>query len=493
MKFGPKRGNFLCVFENFFKNFGFLLGTIILVIVVGTEVLYENVWIIAVVIFSPITKILSFLTTYYSIDEEKLLIESGIINKRKTEIPISTITTVDFSQNLIDQIFKVYKLKINNDSGMISRGNSAEMEMVLNREDSDLARSLLTGGASRKQAGLSEQSQEQIDEQNQSKDTYKASMIDFIMKGLLQSKMVFFWTILSVLFTGTSFMMKIFTGEDNPEIIDYMYYKIIAIAGVTALIIFFVLLVYLLSIVYSLLSSVIKYYDFTLDDMGKELVLSFGLINKKKYTISREKISGFVYEQSILMRKFKSGSLQMFASGYGGGLETQEIAMLYPFMKEKDLKNFIQRVMPEIPIEGTFTKPKKQAFRYFFFTARFIASVILLLGVTTYALLEGVIWAIPVGVLPLVVATASVIMEYRNSGMFVTGSTVGMVNGGFNRKTYFIKAKKVEVIRRHTTAFKDKKGIGSISIGYLAPVSVSNIRVKNLPCNAMDLEAISIQ
>lgn len=98
MKFGPKRGHALYIFDHFFKDFGLMVITIIVALLSGDMVaVFQNAPVLVIVLFGPIARVVSYLCTYYSIDNEKLFIESGWLTKKKLEIPVATIITVDFS------------------------------------------------------------------------------------------------------------------------------------------------------------------------------------------------------------------------------------------------------------------------------------------------------------------------------------------------------------------------------------------------------------
>ena len=87
--------------------------------------------------------------------------------------------------------------------------------------------------------------------------------------------------------------------------------------------------------------TMIKYYGFRITNRENSIFIEYGLLNKKTYTLIKEKISGVSYNQSILMRIFKRGTLEVFAVGYGSNEEdSQEVAILYPIIKKDRLEFF---------------------------------------------------------------------------------------------------------------------------------------------------------
>ena len=145
MKFGPQRGHISCIFNHFFKDFGLILLAMIISLISGDiDLLLENAGILVIVLMGPVLRILSFLTTTYEVDEEKLAIRNGIFTKNVLEIPLSTITTVDFSQNIFHQIFDVYKLNIDNHANIAD--GQTKVHMTLKKDDANIVKTLLMKG-----------------------------------------------------------------------------------------------------------------------------------------------------------------------------------------------------------------------------------------------------------------------------------------------------------------------------------------------------------
>ena len=110
MTFGPKRCHVVYIFENFIKDFGLLIGAIAIGLFIGNmQVVMENAGVLVVVLLGPVGRLVQFFCTTYEVDEEKLLIRKGLLTKKVIEIPLSTITTVDFTQNVFHQICKAYR------------------------------------------------------------------------------------------------------------------------------------------------------------------------------------------------------------------------------------------------------------------------------------------------------------------------------------------------------------------------------------------------
>lgn len=128
MKFGPRRGHVMAIFERFFRDFGLLLAALVLCLFLGDfQLLLENGNLVGLVLIAPVLRLIQYLTTRYSIAGERLIIESGLFQKKRRELPLANITTVDFTQSLIFQMAGVYAVHVDTNSS-IGSGDSGQVK-----------------------------------------------------------------------------------------------------------------------------------------------------------------------------------------------------------------------------------------------------------------------------------------------------------------------------------------------------------------------------
>ena len=99
-----------------------------------------------------------------------------------------------------------------------------------------------------------------------------------------------------------------------------------------------------------MIGTVVRYFGFQVMDNGEALKIEYGLLTKKRYTIQKKKISGFSYHQSFLMKRLKTGTLQLYAIGYGGGSdeESREDPILFPLIKEERLRKAMKEILSQM-------------------------------------------------------------------------------------------------------------------------------------------------
>ena len=493
MRFGPKRGHVLYIFENFFKDFSLaLIAAVIGVIQGDMDFLLNNVGVLVVVLFGPISRIVRYLTTFYSVDNEKLVIKTGLFNKSFMEIPVATVTTVDLSQGVLHQILGVYRLNVDNAGNMSSAGK--KVRMTLSAQDAFMVRELLIQGrngldgfnfaaeeknSERFKAAVSvEQSvtEEKLNQRNGKQIRVKPSQL--VLMGLMKSKMTFFFQLIALIMTITA-VFNISSerlSETASEVVVVMGIGFVATAAIAV--------VFLLAAVCGAAGALIRYYDFTVLDNGEAVKIQYGLFTKKGYVIQKNRISGFRYEQSFLMRLCGCGILQIFAIGYGsdGDSESSEEPILFPLISKNELSGVMSEILPEIKSEQEYVKPPKGSLHYFFCGFGFVFALAVLAVSVYFTATRPLcrhLWV--VGVLPLLYSVLGRVMEYRNTGIYCCRDHISLSAGGFQKKTVFIKNAHVERVTAFGSKWKEKKGIVGLAVGCIAPASSANQKVKNVP------------
>lgn len=490
MKFGPQRGHFLYIFERFFADFGLLIAALVVCFLLKDfSLLRDHIFVAVIVLLAPVKRLVEYLFTYYSIDNEKLLVESGLINKRKLEIPLANITTVDFAQPLIFQWAKVYSLNVDN-AGNISAGDAIKVHFTLKIEEAVTVKALLLA-ENRKAEDQRRDFENSISETAEGK-TVRATAGDILLMGLLKAQGIVILQIFAPLAVIISVAGRLIFGKT----IDGQQFMIDFFLHITGpiLIIGIIVLLYAAGICFSVAMSFIKYYGFRITDRDNSLFIEYGLFTKKTYTLMKEKISGVNFSQSMLMRLAKKGTLEVFAIGYGGSQEGEavEIAILYPLMSAETLHEFMERFIPDIVTGQQFLKAEPKAVPYFFLCFRFWGSAAVLAAAVL--LYRGVLVQVPelvatatmaAAILLFVLAVTSVIMEYKNTGIYGTEKTIGITCGGFSKTTVFMRTEKVESIQeRASLPKKTRKHLTTITLGLLAPAAVSHQRVRNISISA---------
>ena len=473
MKFGPTRGNPILIFEHLLRDFGLLILVIIVAIWKGPDILMDNVQLLAIAFISPIFTFIKYIFTVYSIDEDKMTIESGFFVKKTMEIPLKAITTVDLSQNLLFQIFNIYKVKADNASQTNDTAQKAEVVLALKKESALYVKNLLKAEEPLQSVGEAHDV-EVIEPQ----PSITCSLLDFLVLGMLQSKLVYLISALPVVVGGIGYIYPLLSGQEDPSVLlEPILNTFTPVLGIGLLVVCF----YISSMIFSMFITAIRYYNYTVTNKTNALLIEYGLFTKKSYTLMKEKISGVTLKQSLLMRIFGYCTIEVFIIGYGDSSEEsrQELSLLYPIAKLKQVDRILEQLLPDMKFNREYHKPSKPALAYFFFCFRMFFSIGILIGAGYYQsmLMMGC------GLAFLILIVASVYMEYRNAGINANDQVVSISTGVFTKQMIFIKMEKIESVSEQSNYFKCKKGFTNIKLGFIAPLRVANIQARNMTYN----------
>lgn len=486
MKFGPQRGHIACIFDDFFKDFGLILLAMIISLVRGDiSLLLENAGILVIVLMGPVLRILGYLSTTYEVDEEKLAIRSGILTKNVLEVPLSTITTVDFSQNIFHQIFGVYKLNIDNHANIAD--GQTKVHMTLKKDDANTVKHLLIKGRQGMDGSnyAGEQDTKIVQHRVNDGSRYEVKIRDILLMGLLKSKMLFLLELLG----GIAVVMNLIPMDFEDDAAIEGLFEIFVGLGATPAVLITVAFLFVIGSLCGMAGSFIRYYGFKVFDNGEAIKIEYGLLNRKTYTIAKKKISGVYYEQSVLMRLTKVGILKLMAVGYGVGSDetVSEEAILLPLLKENQLRELVSRILPEMQNGETYQKPAPKALRYFFirfsvfFALGCLAGTFFLPKIDDF--FEGA-WML--ALLYLISRLIGAVLDYRTTGAYGNEMHFSFCYGGYKATTVFLKTSMIESIESSGSIWKRRRGISDITIGCLAPSGESIQQVKNLPAETFE-------
>lgn len=459
------RGNYLILFEKI-SQIPFLVISIVASFFLVRKFDLQALLPVAFILLSPISRLVNYWTTYYTLTEEHLIIESGIFTKKRIEIPFSTITTVDFSQNILFQFFKVYRIKVDNASQTNEALNRSSVNLALKMGDAIRFKQIITAkGEPDEQAQKSQQAEEATPK-------IHANFSDFIKLGLIQSKYVYIVSILA--FSGPLWSI-FFPGMDT------------VFAG--GLIVAAVFFVYLLSVGLSLAKTILTYYNFEIWTEEGNLKIQYGLLNKKSYSLAKDKINGILLKQNILMRLTRLYTAEIIVIGYGDQAEEggTEKAIIFPIASYDKLKQIIGTILPEYNLEYEVCKPEPEALRYFFYSPEFVLAVILFAAAIIAAFISEIYLIIIPAVILLALAIAAMIMKYSNAGISVGSTNVILTSGAYHKRIAVIKTSSIESITASGSLLKRRNGCVSIKLGFIAPLRVGQIMSLNLPAGQFQL------
>lgn len=540
MNFERRRGNILELFDKI-SQLPLLIITIVITIYAGTSMDANLVAPAIFVAFSPFIKLIKFLFTYYTISENQLIIESGIFNKKRTEIPLRSITAVDMTQNILYQIFKTYKIKIDNGSQAKGAVNDAEVEFALKEDLAFLFKRLVEKDAHLEEGTDLDSNEYKASEKDSLSDEHNnseelisstdqpysvgnnptagqtknyvrldrsgekpmpainSSPVDFIILGLLEQKMGYIiglFPIVSII----AYALAMIGMTPSEESVNSILESFFSSGPILVLILLAVIVLVISATIMAIVRSIITFFGFRLSADSDKIHIEFGLLTKKKFTLPKEKINGIALKQNMLMRIFGRYQMEIMVIGYGDKSDQQvkQQPILFPIATKRKIKEIVETLLPDF--EGEYYSEEKssmaagtnpKAFIYFFMNFGFFISTILFVLSLITIFLElplyfneisatNASWIfVPIATLIEILVILSIYLQYKNTRILPATKNVTIVSGGYQRRISVIKTSSVESITAISNKWKHRRGFASIRLGYVAPIMSSKIVARN--------------
>ena len=247
--------------------------------------------IIAITVFAilgMVYSIINYFRYYFYINEDELIIESGVFKRSKLNVPFDRIQTINFEQNIIHRIFNVVRLKIDT-----AGSAKAEFEFhAINNEKADDLRNLLL---SKKKQSKKVTDTVELWHDVEEKETpvfetiMKLDILDLIKAGAVENHLrsggiilAFMWWIWSSI--DEMGMQDEILNEQLEETVMSQINSGVILVGI-AILVFFIL-----SFIVSMVKMVITNYDLKFMRSKNGFKINGGLFTKKDVSALDHKI-----------------------------------------------------------------------------------------------------------------------------------------------------------------------------------------------------------
>lgn len=296
----PNRQSYVAILMILFKTINIVVRQLIpvlLVFLVGgakDKGSYILMGVIAIALLSMIYSMINFFKTYFYIENDELVLHSGVFQRKKTSIPFERIQSINFEQNIIHQIFSVLKIKIDSAGSEKSEFEFHAIEDHKARELRDLILSQKSLSPTRTLEIENELSKETAT--FSFKPIMSLGMVDLLKVGFTENHIksiglifvFFFWIYQNLQEVGVDVDEY---SEDIPEW-DWSVSVIIS----------FAVLMLVISVLISLVRTVVTHFDLQFLRSGNGFKVVSGLFTKKETSAADHKIQYISWSDNLLKR-----------------------------------------------------------------------------------------------------------------------------------------------------------------------------------------------
>nr|WP_294937323.1 PH domain-containing protein [uncultured Flavobacterium sp.] len=392
--------------------------------------------------------------TFYIDDEnDEFIINKGILNKTKIAIQLYKIQQVNINQSLIQKIIGVHALDVDT-------AGSTKKEVSIRAISHDLAIALKTKLLSEAKTASKNEIVTESVQANEEEPFIKISFMSLVKIGITSNYVrsfgllfAFFWTIYeNVQSIGTN------TDDLDTTIGNYINENWAMYSAMIFILVFFVLI-----LVFNLVRTIFRYFDFKIAKQHHSLLLSYGLLNTKSTIIKPEKVQIVALSQNWLQKKMNVLNIKIKqASGNEGDAENKKSAIEIPGCDAMEKESILKLLLSHIPEKGIPLKPNIR---------KIIVSVILyivlpvillfLIAATLQPQLYDYLYAIP---LYVVFIGLLLFFSFKNYRLFVNENYIIKQSGAWDIDNEIIEPHKIQAIKVSQLFWHKRANIGSITI-----------------------------
>ncbi|MBR2046764.1 MAG: PH domain-containing protein [Agathobacter sp.] len=407
--------------------------------------------------------------TYITIEENTLVVERNTLNKKRNTIGLKTISNVNLEQNLLEMLLGTSKVKL--DTNSLSTADQTDVNIVLKKADAENFRRLVLAkaegrddfidgievniGETTADSSITNKKPQGMEAFETEENTLIGDLGDIILHGLYSiriSTLLF----LIVIF-GVQFFAIIDMGIENlgTNIVDIM-------ASLVATFWFVAIMLW------TIVKEFVKYIGFKIQRKKDKVYLSYGLFKKIAYSVPVDKINGIRLTQTWIARLFKRYMVEIINVGMDDD-ENETNTFFLPYSKLENIQEQLHMLLPEF--DGAIEiKEEKQPKEIWLLSIPWLILYVMIVGVAYVIVLE-----IEAELKIAILVAAAVILLWRTITKFARFLTRGIkvddnflkiVDGGFGKRTLFVKYDKIQyvtgkqcVIAKH---FKIQKGTISL-------------------------------
>lgn len=397
-------------------------------------------------VIATIFSIIKFFRYYFYIQNDELIIEQGVLNKSKTNVPFDRIQTINLEQNIIHRLFNVVMLKVDT-------AGSAEAELTFQAIDHETANKLSELLLSKrkklaKTAAVLAQSAAPV-------SPYK-TILQLDVPALLKAGMVE-----NHLRSGGlifAFLFYIWQGAAEVGMEDVVEGQVSTIEYGLVLVGILLVLFVLLSFMISLVRMVIKNYDLKFMRSSNGFKINAGLFTKRDVSALDHKIQVISWEDNPLKKLIGIKDLRLRQAGSKAINVSKSIKI--PGCSEGNIAQVTDSLYGKNALAGIhFTNIHPSYFHR-------IALYVLLLGSALWSLFY---WIGSTQMVILVTVAVLLILVTRYLSM--TKKTYGyngemlVVNGGsYGDKTEVLPIYKIQSFSKISSPYQRRKGLCSLVI-----------------------------
>lgn len=429
--------------ENFFSQ---MIPLLILLVVVG---------------FTFVGGILKWWTFRYWFEDSELRVEYGLFVKKKRYIPFERIQSLNYREGIFHRIFGLVQVQVET-AGSKTGKPEAELTAITRIAADQIEQEM-------NQAKLGQQPVEEHKVQLPAgRIIHKMSPKDLIVLATTSSGIgVVIFGVFAALSQFAEYIPFDWIYDEFTHLIQY------GIALVASLIFFALLGAWIISVAITLLN----YYDFTVTEENDRLIITRGLLEKKRITIPLNRIQAIKIVENPLRQPFGLATVQVESAGGGFTSAEDKKITLFPLISKKEAMVRLSVLFPQFQLnmeDADMIKPPKRA-RSYFYRIDFLW-LLPLIAVPTY-------FFFPYGLLTALLVVPIILLgiwQHKTARFFLFDSQLTIVYRHISRITFLVEKRRIQIAEQRQSYFQKRRQLATGRIVVMSGMTGAEARAYHM-------------
>ncbi len=400
-----------------------------------------------VLLFMLVSGIIKWKRFRYWFEDGELRIEYGLFVKKKRYIPFDRIQSLNYTEGIFHRPFGLVKVKVETAGGGPTKEADAELTAISKEAAEQIKKEIML--AKSQETPILEEGIEITETmKEEKKPIFRMSTKELLVLASTSGGVGVFFSGLAVF--ASQFSELIPYERIYNEIMIFIKFGVLMVA----LVVFSVLLV---AWAVSVLLTFINYYDFTIRIEDEEIIITRGLLEKKKITIPLTRIQGIRLVENPLRQLTGYATVTVDSAG-GSMAEKDETIRLLPLIKKTEINPILEEIFPEFQLQPSFQRVPNKS-RKFFYRLDLLWIIPVAAAV--------IYFFYPYGLLSLLLIPASFglgVWQKKTAGFYIEETQLVAQYRLFSRVTVWMEKRRIQSMTARTTYFQKKSDVASIVV-----------------------------
>ncbi len=419
--------------------------------------------------FTLVFQVQRYFSFRYRYEDGQIVIHEGLFSRHIRVIPVWRIHNINTRQHLMARLFGVVRLDIETAGGGDAEASLAVISM---REAAEIDAFVRAGKSQQVEAGPAhtDDALERLALSRILLAGATSNRVGVVAFGLLLLNQYFE-------FLGTDRWLSVMVGQAQQVAEQVSNVWWLAIGGLLVLLVG--------SWLFSVLTTLVRWYGFSLRRDGQDLKIRAGLFTLREYMVPLEKVQALRCRTSALRRPFGLFQLQVVSAGRVG-LEEQsrvESDILTPIARREDIARFARYVLPrsawsEVTWRGVDRYTRTLQFMYFVCLLAVLAWGVRLFGGAAWLALP---LALPLALLAIAISFALAHANWRQTAYAVDREFIYLRTGLLGLHYWVIPIAKILNVAISESPGQRIRGLATVHLDLAGPSPVIEPDLPNIP------------